>query len=116
MVDLYFYHCKWEPEKKDPLHGSFFSYRPLAGTAPSAQHAFGALRLQCPPCQLDRPCALLGIRLTTRSMLRLSPYRLWPALATISKFKVPSVKRSDERKKTTKQQRKKKKFKSQVTN
>ena len=25
---------KWEPEKKDPLRGSFFSYRPLAGAAP----------------------------------------------------------------------------------
>ena len=22
---------QWEPEKKDPLRGSFFSYRPLAG-------------------------------------------------------------------------------------
>ena len=26
--------AKWEPEKKDPLRGSFFSYRPLAGAAP----------------------------------------------------------------------------------
>ena len=26
--------AKWEPEKKDPLHGSFFSYRPSAGAAP----------------------------------------------------------------------------------
>ena len=25
---------KREPEKKDPLRGSFFSYRPLAGAAP----------------------------------------------------------------------------------
>ena len=25
---------KWEPEKKDPFRGSFFSYRPLAGAAP----------------------------------------------------------------------------------
>ena len=25
---------KWEPEKKDPLRGSFFSYRPSAGAAP----------------------------------------------------------------------------------
>ena len=26
--------AKWEPEKKDPLRGSFFSYRPSAGAAP----------------------------------------------------------------------------------
>ena len=32
-------HWNWlkpKPEKKDPLRGSFFSYRPSAGTAPSA--------------------------------------------------------------------------------
>ena len=29
--------AKWEPEKKDPLRGSFFSYRPSAGAhRPSA--------------------------------------------------------------------------------
>ena len=26
--------AKWEPEKKDPLRRSFFSYRPSAGAAP----------------------------------------------------------------------------------
>ena len=46
---------KWEPEKKDPLRGSFFSYRPSAGTAPSAQHAFGALRLRRAPLPTGSP-------------------------------------------------------------
>ena len=63
-----------KPEKKAPLHGSFFSYRPSAGTAPSAQHAFGALRLRRPPSQLDRPCAPPGVPLTTGLTLRLSTY------------------------------------------
>ena len=70
---------KWEPEKKDPLRGSFFSYRPSAGTAPSAQHAFGALCLRRPPSQLDRPCSPPDVPLTTGSTLLLSTYSfLWP--------------------------------------
>ena len=44
-----------QPEKKDPLRGSFFSYRPSAGTAPSAQHAFGALRLRRAPLPTGSP-------------------------------------------------------------
>ena len=27
---------KWAPEKKNPLRGSFFSYRPSAGAAPQS--------------------------------------------------------------------------------
>ena len=55
---------KWEPEKKDPLRGYFFSYWPSAGTAPSAP----------PPSQLDGPCAPPGVPRTTGSTLRLSTY------------------------------------------
>jgi len=42
--------AKWEPEKKDPLRGSFFSYRPLAGAAPRSgptQHKVHAPKRFC---------------------------------------------------------------------
>ena len=62
---------KREPEKKDPLRGSFFSDRPSAGTAPSAQHAFGALRLRRPPLPTGSP--LLTARRPTHDWIDVAP-------------------------------------------
>ena len=66
---------KWEQEKKDPLRRSFFSYRPLASTAPSAQHAFGALRLRRPPLPTGSP--LRPARCPTHDWIDVVPIHVW---------------------------------------
>ena len=42
-------------QKKKTRFAGLFSYRPSAGTAPSAQHAVGALRLRRPPLPTGSP-------------------------------------------------------------
>ena len=43
---------KWEPEKKDPLRGSFFSYRPSAGAAPRSVPTQQTIYVVAPTLQL----------------------------------------------------------------
>ena len=44
--------AKWEPEKKDPLRGSFFSYRPSAGAAPRSVPTQQTVYVVAPTLQL----------------------------------------------------------------
>ena len=44
--------AKWGPEKKDPLRGSFFSYRPSAGAAPRSVPTQQTVYLVAPTFQL----------------------------------------------------------------
>jgi len=44
--------AKWEPEKKDPLRGSFFSYRPSAGAAPRSVPTQQTVYVVAPALQL----------------------------------------------------------------
>ena len=44
--------AKWEPEKKDPLHRSFFSYRPSAGAAPRSVPTQQTVYVVAPTLQL----------------------------------------------------------------
>ena len=44
--------AKWEPEKKDPLRGSFFSYRPPAGAAPRSVPTQQTVYVVAPTLQL----------------------------------------------------------------
>ena len=43
---------KWEPEKKDPLRGSFFSYRPSAHAAPRSVPTQQTVYIVAPTLQL----------------------------------------------------------------
>ena len=44
---------KWEPEKKDPLRGAFFSYQPLAGAAPQSVPTQQTVYIVAPTLQLQ---------------------------------------------------------------